>query len=911
MPGRAVLHVEDDADYAEMFQLQMRRQARKAGSDPLMFETVPTLQKAYERCDDRAYDCVVCDYQLPDGNGLDFLGRYRSLHTHRPLIFLTGQGDESVARLAFKMGANDYFTKDDGFAVYERIYNAICTQIRHFEEGRVRRETERKLRSEQEWARTYFRLADVLMMGYDAAGTITHINDAGQRILGYSCEELHGVPFVCELHPPYEREDVRDVLERLRTSPPGTVITNENDMVTKDGKRRTFLWRNSAIFDEKGRITGFLASGMDITERTRQEMRIRHLNRLLDAMRSVNQLIAREQDASTLLQRACDIMVTSHGYADIHIALFNEDGSCRDFSPSSPGSDTPDMRKSLETKTLPPCMKRAMDQDRTVVVCRPDDICRTCAICDRHDPPQTTLVHRLSYAGRDIGVIFVRLASDCESCVQDVELFDEMAHDLSFALHSLELKASKNHAEKQLREDRTYYRTIMEASPIGIVTLDRDGRITHANTEAQRITGRSLETLKSMSFDDSAWDIKSNDGGHIPSSNLPFSIVRDRLRPVYDVRHTIRKDDTSIVLSINASPILDEHGLFRGMVATLTDKTSEMSRNDILTKMHQLMNEMLTAMDDHFYVVDSRYRIVMSNQLGCNYLPPDKRSDSFLCYRMIKGRGVPCDGCPVAEIFCNGMRSVNEHVTDDGSTFEVRYFPIFDDNDDVALVSCLSRDVSSFRELDRAHREKERILTHFSHVVSHHLKNYLAAIRCYAELQAEEGLGKEYAPLIIAAVDRMNAYVNSQLHLATAGKPVDTFHDVGLRDLLEKVADSYPLSVVVGDVPHVRGDPQRIEEVFSNLIHNAWKNGNAGRVEIFSTTDDEGIHVFVADDGHGIPPERTKRLFDKTQLSHGSGLGLLVAQEVMHAHGGSIRLKSTGPEGTVMELVFLHPQMKP
>lgn len=67
----------------------------------------------------------------------------------------------------------------------------------------------------------------------------------------------------------------------------------------------------------------------------------------------------------------------------------------------------------------------------------------------------------------------------------------------------------------------------MEASPIGIVTLDRDGRIVHANTEAQRITGRSLETLKGMSFDDHAWEIKSKDGGHISSSNLPFSVIRD------------------------------------------------------------------------------------------------------------------------------------------------------------------------------------------------------------------------------------------------------------------------------------------------------------------------------------------------------------------------------------------------
>jgi PAS domain S-box-containing protein len=66
--------------------------------------------------------------------------------------------------------------------------------------------------------------------------------------------------------------------------------------------------------------------------------------------------------------------------------------------------------------------------------------------------------------------------------------------------------------------------TIMETSPIGIVTLDAHGRIDHANTEAQRITGRSLETLRQLSFDDGSWEIRDKEGKDIPSSHLPFSI---------------------------------------------------------------------------------------------------------------------------------------------------------------------------------------------------------------------------------------------------------------------------------------------------------------------------------------------------------------------------------------------------
>lgn len=524
MSGRAVLHIEDDVEFAEMFQLHMGRQSKKAGKDPLRFETAATLADAYASVEERSYDCIICDYQLPDGNGLDFLKRYRSRHRHRPVIFLTGQGDESVARMAFKEGANDYFTKGEGFAGYERIYNAICTQIRHFEMGRVRREMEHTLQNEQEWARTYFRLADVIMMGYDGHGRLTHINEAGQRILGYGHDELEGMPFVCGIQPEYEQEDVRDVFERLRISPPGTIITNENDIVNRDGEVRTVFWRNSALYDDRGRIIGFLASGLDITERTVQERRIRHLNRLLRAIRSVNQLIVREHDKGTLMQRACDTLVKSHEYVDMHIALFDDEDTYQVFSSSSPDTDMTDVTAVLRDGSMPTCMKRALDQDKAVVVRHPDIVCRECPLHATYEPEHATFTRKLSYGGRVYGIVFVKLIYDESFHDTDVELFNEMVNDLSYALYSIELTNSKKQAERQLQEDRQYYMTIMETSPIGIVTLDAHGRIDHANTEAQRITGRSLETLRQLSFDDGSWEIRDKEGKDIPSSHLPFSI---------------------------------------------------------------------------------------------------------------------------------------------------------------------------------------------------------------------------------------------------------------------------------------------------------------------------------------------------------------------------------------------------
>ncbi|HHN81673.1 MAG TPA: PAS domain S-box protein [Methanomicrobia archaeon] len=262
-----LLHVENDPDYVEMFQFQMTHQAHKYGDMPIRFDVAGTIAEAKERLDHHVYDCVLCDYQLPDGNGLDLLRFFRARHTFRPFIMLTGQGDEDIARETFKSGANDYFPKDSEFASYDRIYNSVLTQIRYFEEGCMRADVESRLREEKKWTRTYFSLADVIVIAFDADGRLTHINRAGQHVLGYSIDELVGKSFVGRVQPNHVREGVRAVFERLRNSGPDTVITSENDVVTKDGTVRTIMWRNSTIRTDDGTVVGYICSGIDITDR--------------------------------------------------------------------------------------------------------------------------------------------------------------------------------------------------------------------------------------------------------------------------------------------------------------------------------------------------------------------------------------------------------------------------------------------------------------------------------------------------------------------------------------------------------------------------------------------------------------------------------------------------------------------
>jgi signal transduction histidine kinase len=106
------------------------------------------------------------------------------------------------------------------------------------------------------------------------------------------------------------------------------------------------------------------------------------------------------------------------------------------------------------------------------------------------------------------------------------------------------------------------------------------------------------------------------------------------------------------------------------------------------------------------------------------------------------------------------------------------------------------------------------------------------------------------------------------------------------------------------ELPLVDVDPLRVREVVINLLANAIRHtGRGGTITVTSDTHDGRIVVSVADTGAGIPPEELPRIFDrfyKGRASHGSGLGLTIARNLIAAHGGDIRAESRVGHGTTI-----------
>lgn len=108
-------------------------------------------------------------------------------------------------------------------------------------------------------------------------------------------------------------------------------------------------------------------------------------------------------------------------------------------------------------------------------------------------------------------------------------------------------------------------------------------------------------------------------------------------------------------------------------------------------------------------------------------------------------------------------------------------------------------------------------------------------------------------------------------------------------------------------LPVVLADKDQVKQVFFNLVKNAAEAmGPGGRLRIEASADEEHVALAFADNGSGIKPEDLARLFEPyhTTKPGGHGLGMMVVQRIMRAHGGHIAVESDPGRGTKVTLQF-------
>jgi len=216
-------------------------------------------------------------------------------------------------------------------------------------------------------------------------------------------------------------------------------------------------------------------------------------------------------------------------------------------------------------------------------------------------------------------------------------------------------------------------------------------------------------------------------------------------------------------------------------------------------------------------------------------------------------------------------------------------------------------------------------IDYISHL-SHELRTPLTVIKEASSMLQEGVFAKspekqeELFALVKTECDRLISSVTRLLDFSQmeAGNMFFSFHPGDIRPIIEKnVLKLSPLIRkkniditldIPQNIPTLKMDKERIEEVFENLLSNALKYTQEGGRIVLSAGHKEANHtveISVSDNGKGIPEEGLMQVFDKFKRVDdgrgavmGTGLGLAIVRHIINAHGGKIWVKSKEGEGS-------------
>jgi len=214
----------------------------------------------------------------------------------------------------------------------------------------------------------------------------------------------------------------------------------------------------------------------------------------------------------------------------------------------------------------------------------------------------------------------------------------------------------------------------------------------------------------------------------------------------------------------------------------------------------------------------------------------------------------------------------------------------------------------------------------FLGIAAHDLRNPIGIIKGFTEILLQDMLGeirgqqREFIEKIRKASNTMLNLVNDLLDVSAieAGRLDLHLQDVDLSSFLKECHESNRLlaqnkSIELkldcpGNLPNIKMDMDRINQVVNNLITNAIKFSHPETViTMGAERKGEKVHVWVKDQGQGIPPDEIPKVFaefGKTSVrptagEKSTGLGLAICKRMIEAHGGAIRVESKVGEGSI------------
>ncbi|MBN1763169.1 MAG: response regulator [Methanomicrobia archaeon] len=650
---------------------------------------------------------------------------------------------------------------------------------------------------------------------------------------------------------------------------------------------------------------------------------IEHINSVLKAIRTVNQLIIVEKDRDSLLQKACDILLDARGYDGVWLGFLSDGKNFATVKGSGFEEALSRFRDDVVGGDLPPCIRNALAQEEKVVIVDRSRECKEgCVLKNTHVGKEAAIVC-VEHAGKLFGLLAVLLAPAVVLDEEEKGLLIEVAGDLGLALHSMEIEEARKRAEEALQERVKELNCLYGLSQLvekpGI-SLDEifqgsvdliPSALRYPEITCVRITLDDQE-FKTENFRETNWKQSSS-----------ITLRGERIGTL-DVCYLEERPQ------IDAGPFLKEEISLLDALAERLGRIIERKR----------MGEALRESE-------VRYRMLFEGAAE-GILVADTEAKKF---RYANPAICTMLGYPEEELKSLGVSDI--HPKEDLewviSEFEAQ---VRREKTLAASIPCLRKDgtviyvdvnttpividgresnVGFFTDITERKRladERERHLkelelknaemVRFVYTISHELRTPLVTLQGYTDLlrrdieRNEQRQVETDLAFIENAVTSMGRLLEDTLELSRTGRvmnpPEDVPFGVLIRDALAHLADQIKLSGVEVSVaagfPTVHVDRMQVEEVLVNLIENGIKfmgDQPHPKIEIGSRTEDKETVFFVKDNGTGLDESQLEKVFELfykvDRSSKGTGAGLAIVKRIIEVHGGRIWIESEKGKG--------------
>lgn len=469
------------------------------------------------------------------------------------------------------------------------------------------------------------------------------------------------------------------------------------------------------------------------------------------------------------------------------------------------------------------------------------------------------------------------------------------------------------HTETTLVADEHQFREVIDAVPIGLVMVNREGKILLTNREleeqfgytSKEMLGNPVEMLLPERYRDAHPNLRA---GYL---QRPQSRAMGMGRELFGRR----KGGAEFPVEIGLNPIKMEAGL--AVIASISDIS-------IRKRLEANFKQVVDASPVGTLMVDRYGTIQLVNPRLCQlfgYEPHElvgKSLEILLPYSHRSGHTALRDAFmekPDARAMgagrdLSGLRKDGSEVA-----VEVGLSPIETENG-LAVVAAVT-DISERKKMELNLRQLNHDLDEFTYIASHDLRAPLQGISSLVEWITED-LGASATPdisnnleRISVRVKRMECLIEDLLEYARAGRERHEFQDISIGALLNEVVELIDVPErfevkIRADIEHIRSARTPLETVLRNLISNAIKHHDSdhGCIEVEVTSEASFCRFSIKDDGPGIPFKAQERIFRLFQTLSGkghehAGLGLAVSKRLVESYGGYLDVVSQqGERGT-------------